>query len=129
MAGKKNVKKKVRKAVSHGKCFVQAGFGNTIITMTDMTGETIAWSSSCHLGFKGSRKGTPFASQMAAEDVSKKAMEAGLRSVDIYLKGPGAGREKSKCHPPSPGLRAARHRSSHSLYLTCRASLDRPAAS
>jgi small subunit ribosomal protein S11 len=53
MAGKKNVKKKVRKAVSHGKCFVQAGFGNTIITMTDLTGETIAWSSSGHLGFKG----------------------------------------------------------------------------
>ncbi len=107
MAGKKNVKKKVRKAVSHGKCFVQAGFGNTIITMTDLTGETIAWSSSGHLGFKGSRKGTPFASQMAAEDVSKKAMEAGLRSVDIYLKGPGAGREPALRAIASAGIRVA----------------------
>lgn len=93
MAGKKTAKKKVRKSVPHGKCFIQAGFGNTIVTLTDMSGEVIAWSSAGHLGFKGSRKGTPFAAQSAAEDAAKKAMEVGLRSVDLFLKGPGAGRE------------------------------------
>lgn len=93
MAGKKTAKKKVKKNVPHGKCFIQAGFGNTIVTMTDMTGEVIAWSSAGHLGFKGGRKGTPFAAQVAAEDAAKKAMEIGLRSVDLFLKGPGAGRE------------------------------------
>jgi small subunit ribosomal protein S11 len=92
MAGKTG-KKKVRKNVSHGKCFVQAGFGNTIVTITDPTGEVVAWSSAGHLGFKGSRKGTPFAAQVAAEDAAKKAMEQGVRSVDVFLKGPGAGRE------------------------------------
>ena len=93
MAGKKTAKKKIRKSVPHGRCYVQAGFGNTIVTVTDPTGEVIAWSSAGHLGFKGSRKGTPFAAQMAAEDVAKKSMELGLRSVDLFLKGPGAGRE------------------------------------
>jgi small subunit ribosomal protein S11 len=93
MAGKKTAKKKVRKSVAHGRCYVQAGFGNTIVTMTDPSGEVLAWSSAGHLGFKGSRKGTPFAAQVAAEDASKKAMETGLRSVDLFLKGPGAGRE------------------------------------
>ncbi len=93
MAGKKTAKKKVRKSVPHGRCYVQAGFGNTIISITDPSGEVIAWSSAGHLGFKGSRKGTPFAAQVAAEDVAKKSMEQGLRSVDVFLKGPGAGRE------------------------------------
>ena len=93
MAGKKSAKKKVRKSVPHGRCYVQAGFGNTIISITDPSGEVIAWSSAGHLGFKGSRKGTPFAAQVAAEDVAKKSMEQGLRSVDVFLKGPGAGRE------------------------------------
>ena len=92
MAGKTG-KKKVRKNVSHGRCYVQAGFGNTIVTITDPTGEVVAWSSAGHLGFKGSRKGTPFAAQVAAEDAAKKAMEQGVRSVDVFLKGPGAGRE------------------------------------
>jgi small subunit ribosomal protein S11 len=107
MAGKKTVKKKIRKSVSHGQCFVAAGFGNTIITMTDMTGETIAWSSAGHLGFKGSRKGTPFAATVAAEDASKKAMEQGLRSVDVYLKGPGAGREPAIRSIALTGIRVA----------------------
>ena len=93
MAAKKTAKKKVRKNVPHGKCFVQAGFGNTIVTLTDLSGEVVAWSSAGHLGFKGSRKGTPFAAQVAAEDAAKKAMETGMRSVDLFLKGPGAGRE------------------------------------
>lgn len=107
MAGKKTAKKKVRKAVPHGKCFIQAGFGNTIVTMTDPTGEVIAWSSAGHLGFKGSRKGTPFAAQVAAEDAAKKSMELGLRSVDVFLKGPGAGREPAIRSLALAGIRVA----------------------
>lgn len=107
MAGKKVVKKKTRKSVPHGKCFIQAGFGNTIVTMTDPTGEVIAWSSAGHLGFKGSRKGTPFAAQVAAEDAAKKAMEQGLRSVDLFLKGPGAGREPAVRSLALAGIRVA----------------------
>jgi small subunit ribosomal protein S11 len=107
MAGKKTAKKKVRKSVPHGKCFIQAGFGNTIVTLTDPSGEVIAWSSAGHLGFKGSRKGTPFAAQVAAEDAAKKAMESGLRSVDLFLKGPGAGREPAVRSLALAGIRVA----------------------
>jgi small subunit ribosomal protein S11 len=107
MAAKKTGKKKVRKVVAHGKCFVQAGFGNTIVTLTDPTGEVIAWSSAGHLGFKGSRKGTPFAAQVAAEDAAKKALEQGLRSVDLFLKGPGAGREPAVRSLSLAGIRVA----------------------
>ena len=108
MAGKKpGAKKKVRKSVPHGKCFVQAGFGNTIVTLTDPIGEVIAWSSAGHLGFKGSRKGTPYAATVAAEDAAKKAMEQGLRSVDVFLKGPGAGREPSIRALALAGIRVA----------------------
>lgn len=105
MAAKKTAKKKVRKSVPHGKCFVQAGFGNTIVTLTDPSGEVVAWSSAGHLGFKGSRKGTPFAAQVAAEDAAKKAMEQGMRSVDLFLKGPGAGREPAVRSISMTGLR------------------------
>lgn len=90
---KKPVKKKAKKNIPTGKCYVQAGFGNTIITITDTMGNTISWSASGKMGFKGSRKGTPFASQLAAEDAAKQAMEQGVRSVDVFLSGPGAGRE------------------------------------
>ena len=107
MAGKKTGKKKVRKSVAHGKCFVQAGFGNTIVSLTDPAGEVIAWSSAGHLGFKGSRKGTPYAAQLAAEDAAKKAMEQGLRSVDLFLKGPGAGREPAVRSLSLAGIRVA----------------------
>jgi len=107
MAAKKTAKKKVRKPVSHGNCFVAAGFGNTIISITDPSGEVLAWSSAGHLGFKGSRKGTPFAAQSAAEDVSKKAMEQGIRSVDLFLKGPGAGREPAVRSIALAGIRVA----------------------
>lgn len=102
---KKVVKKKIKKNVPAGRCFVQAGFGNVIVTITDMAGDTISWSSAGHLGFKGSRKGTPFAAQMAAEDACKKAMEAGVRSVEVYLKGPGAGREPAVRALSAAGLR------------------------
>lgn len=90
---KKVAKKKIKRNVPQGICFIQAGFGNVIVTMTDPAGDTVSWASAGMLGFKGSRKGTPFAAQMCAEDAAKKAMEAGMRSVDVYLKGPGAGRE------------------------------------
>ena len=93
MEKKPTVKKKIKRNVPQGNCFIQAGFGNVIVTMTDPKGDTVSWSSAGHLGFKGSRKGTPFAAQMAAEDAAKKAMEAGMRAVDVYLTGPGAGRE------------------------------------
>jgi small subunit ribosomal protein S11 len=93
MEKKAVVKKKVKRNVPQGNCYIQAGFGNVIVTMTDPKGDTVSWSSAGHLGFKGSRKGTPFAAQMAAEDAAKKAMEAGMRAVDVYLTGPGAGRE------------------------------------
>jgi small subunit ribosomal protein S11 len=102
---KKVVKKKQKKNLPHGKCFVMAGFGNTIVTITDPAGGTVCWSTAGMLGFKGSRKGTPFAAQMAAEDAAKKAQESGLKSVDLYLNGPGAGREPAVRAIANAGLR------------------------
>ena len=90
---KKTVKKKVKKNVVQGQCHVNAGFGNVIITFTDPMGNTVSWSSAGHMGFKGSRKGTPFAAQVTAEDAAKKAMDSGMKSVEVFLTGPGAGRE------------------------------------
>ncbi len=90
---KKVTKKKIKKNVPVGKCLIQAGFGNTIVTIADPSGNTLCWSSAGAVGFKGSRRGTPFAAQMTAEDAAKKASEMGVRSVDVLLKGPGAGRE------------------------------------
>lgn len=86
-------KKKIKKNVVMGSCFITAGFGNIIVTMTDPTGNTLAWSSGGLMGFKGSRKGTPYAAQVTAEDACKKASEHGLKSVNIFISGPGAGRE------------------------------------
>lgn len=86
-------KKKIKRNVPIGRCFVQSGFGNTIVTFTDLNGNTVCWSSAGMLGFKGSRKGTPFAAQVAAEDAGKKAMEAGMKTIDVVVRGPGAGRE------------------------------------
>ncbi len=105
MAGKKTTKKKVKKNIPSGNLYIQSGFGNTIVTVTDMEGGAVAWSSAGHLGFKGSRKGTPFAAQMAAEDAAKKAQEHGMKSVNVYLKGPGAGREPSVRAVANAGLR------------------------
>lgn len=86
--------KKVRKSVPEGVAHIQATFNNTIVTITDPDGNTIAWASGGTQGFKGARKGTPFAAQLAAEAAAKKAIEiAGMRSVDVLVKGPGAGRE------------------------------------
>src|ERR1700757_956176 len=97
-------KKKVKRNVPTGKCFIQAGFGNTIVTFTDLTGNTVAWSSAGMMGFKGSRKGTPFAAQVAAEDATKKALEAGLKTCDVVVRGPGAGREPAVRSLASLGL-------------------------
>ena len=86
-------KKKIKKNVPKGVAHIKATFNNTIVTITDPQGNVIAWASAGNLGFKGSRKSTPFAAQMTAEEATKRAMEHGLRKVDVYVKGPGAGRE------------------------------------
>ncbi len=91
---KKTTKKKVvKKNVPVGIAHIQSTFNNTIITITDMSGNVIAWSSPGTRGFKGSRKGTPFAAQLAAADAARKAMDHGMRTVEVYIKGPGGGRE------------------------------------
>ena len=93
---KKVVKKrKERKHISTGVAHIQATFNNTLITITDSVGNVVAWSSSGMKGFKGSRKSTPFAAQMAAEDCAKKAQEHGMRTLEVYVKGPGSGRESA----------------------------------
>jgi small subunit ribosomal protein S11 len=86
-------KKKEKKNIPTGVAHIQSTFNNTIVTITDPTGNVVSWSSSGTQGFKGSRKSTPFAAQLAAEDAAKKAMEHGMRTIDVYVKGPGAGRE------------------------------------
>lgn len=90
---RKGGKKKERKLVPAGKAFIQSTFNNTIVTLTDKQGNTIAWGSSGTGGFKGSRKGTAFAAQLAAQDAVRRAMEHGLRQVEVYVRGPGSGRE------------------------------------
>lgn len=86
-------KKKERKNIQTGVAHIRSTFNNTIITITDTSGNTISWASSGGQGFKGSRKSTPFAAQIAAEKAAKKAMEQGLQNVEVYVKGPGSGRE------------------------------------
>ena len=92
-AGKRSRKKKEKKNIPVGVVHIQSTFNNTIVTITDPKGNTVAWSSAGTQGFKGSRKSTPYAAQMAGEDAAKKAMENGMRSVEVYVKGPGSGRE------------------------------------
>ena len=87
------VKRRERKAVPKGRAYIQSTFNNTIITLTDLLGNAIAWGSSGTAGFKGSRKGTPYAAQLAAEQTARRGMEHGLRQVEVYVKGPGSGRE------------------------------------
>jgi small subunit ribosomal protein S11 len=95
MAKKIRTKKREKKNISTGIVHIQSTFNNTIVTITDPAGNVIAWSSAGVQGFKGSRKSTPFAAQLAAEDAAKKAMEHGMKSVEVYVKGPGAGRESA----------------------------------
>lgn len=101
---KKGGKKKEKRHIPTGSAHIQATFNNTIVTITDQGGNTVAWASAGSLGFKGSRKGTLYAAQVAAEAVAKKAAEAGMRQVDVYIKGPGAGRESAIRALQSAGL-------------------------
>jgi small subunit ribosomal protein S11 len=89
------VKKKEKKLISKGRAYIQSTFNNTVITITDQSGNTIAWGSSGTAGFKGSRKGTPYAAQLAAEQAAHKGVEHGLKQVEVYVKGPGSGRESA----------------------------------
>jgi small subunit ribosomal protein S11 len=95
MPRKTRTKKKEKKNISNGVVHIQSTFNNTIVTITDPVGNVISWSSSGVMGFKGSRKSTPFAAQMTAEDAAKKAMEQGMKNIEVYVKGPGAGRESA----------------------------------
>ena len=90
---KKTTKKRVRKNVEHGQAHIQASFNNTIVTLTDAEGNALSWASAGGLGFRGSKKSTPYAAQMAAETATKAALVHGLKTVDVFVKGPGSGRE------------------------------------
>ena len=98
-------KKKVRKNVQAGLAHIQSTFNNTIISISDLEGNVVSWSSSGSKGFKGSRKSTPFAAQLAAEDAGRKAMEHGMNTVKVFVKGPGAGREAALRALAQVGLR------------------------
>lgn len=98
-------KKKTRKSVSTGNVYVQSSFNNTIVTVTDTAGNVVCWSTAGAKGFRGSRKNTPFAAQVAAEDAAQKALEHGMRTVQIFVSGPGAGRESALRAIQSAGLR------------------------
>jgi small subunit ribosomal protein S11 len=91
--GGRRPKRRERKNVAYGVVHIKSSFNNTIVTITDLQGNAISWASSGNVGFKGSRKSTPFAAQLAAEAAAKKAMEHGVRRVDVMVKGPGSGRE------------------------------------
>ncbi len=93
MAKKRTRKRRERKSIPAGRAYIQSSFNNTIVTLTDPQGNVIAWGSSGSAGFKGSRKGTPYAAQLAARDAARKGMEHGLRQVEVFVRGPGSGRE------------------------------------
>jgi small subunit ribosomal protein S11 len=97
-------KRKERKNITSGDAHINASFNNTMITITDHQGNTVAWSSAGHQGFKGSRKSTPYAAQVAADAAARKAMEHGLKTVNAYVKGPGTGRESALRGLASSGL-------------------------
>jgi small subunit ribosomal protein S11 len=92
-AGGRRPKRRERKNIAYGIAHIKSSFNNTIVTIADQQGNTIAWASSGNVGFKGSRKSTPFAAQLAAETAARRAMEHGVRKVDVMVKGPGSGRE------------------------------------
>ena len=106
MAEEKEVskKKKTTRVTPHGKVYVTATFNNTLVTITNDKGETVSWSSAGAKGFKGTRKSTPYAATTAVEDAARKAIEHGLKTVDIYVKGPGAGRDSALRAIKSSGL-------------------------
>lgn len=92
---RRDKKKKMKRGLVNGKAFIISTFNNAIVTIADMNGNVISWASSGQLGFSGNRKSTPYAAQMCSEEAAKKAMEQGLKSVEVYVKGPGAGRESA----------------------------------
>jgi small subunit ribosomal protein S11 len=92
-AGAKKVRRKEKKNVAFGHAHIKSTFNNTIVSITDPTGNVVSWASAGHVGFKGSRKSTPYAAQMVAESAARRAQEHGMRKVDVFVKGPGSGRE------------------------------------
>ena len=105
MPGKRTrSRRRERKSVPVGRAYIQSTFNNTIVTLTDPKGNVISWGSSGTAGFKGSRKGTPYAAQLAARDAARRAMEHGLRQIEVYVKGPGSGREAAIRSLQSSGL-------------------------
>ena len=106
MPQKKRTKarRRERKSIPAGRAYIQSTFNNTIVTLTDPQGNVIAWGSSGTAGFKGSRKGTPYAAQLAARDAARKAMDHGLRQIEVYVRGPGSGREAAIRSLQSSGL-------------------------
>src|SRR5881296_1383984 len=106
-AGGRRPKRRERKNVTYGVAHIKSSFNNTIVTITDQQGNAIAWASSGNVGFKGSRKSTPFAAQLAAEAAAKKAMEHGVRRVDVMVKGPGSGRETAIRSIQNTGIEVA----------------------
>jgi small subunit ribosomal protein S11 len=107
MGKKFNRKKKVQKVVSQGKVFIQSTFNNTIITVTDLQGNTLSWASAGSTGFKGAKKSTPYAAQIAARHAIEKAKQTGLEMVDVLISGVGAGREQAVRALPQLGLRVS----------------------
>ncbi len=105
VGGKAAVKKKIRKGVTRGIAFIKSTFNNTIVTITDPNGETISWASAGTVGFKGSRKSTPFAAGRAAEQAGSQAKKSGMMEVEVKVKGPGAGREQAIINLQNSGLR------------------------
>ncbi len=104
MAKRTKTKKKVKKNILNGVVHIQSTFNNTIVTITDPNGNVISWSTAGMNGFKGSRKSTPFAAQLASQDAAKKALEHGLKNVEVYVKGPGPGRESALKSLQTTGL-------------------------
>ncbi len=104
---RRGTKARVKKNIQSGIAHIRSTFNNTIITITDPSGNAVSWSSTGSRGFKGSRKSTPFAAQMAAEDAARKAMDHGMRTVTVFLKGPGPGREAALRALQSAGLRVS----------------------
>jgi small subunit ribosomal protein S11 len=105
MPGKRTrARRRERKSIPAGRAYIQSTFNNTLVTLTDPEGNVIAWGSSGTAGFKGSRKGTPYAAQLAAQDAARKGMGHGLRQIDVYVKGPGSGREAAIRALQSSGL-------------------------
>lgn len=107
MADKKTTKRKVKKNIECGQAHIQSSFNNTIVTITDNAGNALSWSSTGQVGFKGSKKSTPYAAQLAAEAAAKNAMIHGLKKVDVFVKGPGTGREAAIRALQAAGLEIA----------------------